>query len=386
LEEIMHSTKILISVLIGTGVQCAAARDIKVEFGQSIQVAVDAASPGDRITIQPGVYREPGRFCPNDATKVCAVVVSKDDISLIGEPRPGQPVILESMGTQQNGITFARPGSDTAQCLHDTKQHIRSAKVSGFLVRNFDGSGIFMACVDDWTISSNIARDNKLYGIFPVLSSGGWINSNIVTGSHDTGIYVGQSRDVRVNENIAHDNVSGFEIENSQDVVLDHNESFNNTAGISVFILPGDVVMTSRNNRVFNNFVHDNNSPNTCIIPGDDVCLVPPGLGITVFAGDHNVIANNQVTHHRTAGIVLADACTALQLPPTCKLGFDPFPENTRIEFNTVEKSGFNPAPGFPGADLVWTGTGTGNCWLRNVASVSVPPQLPRCSKEVAEQ
>jgi hypothetical protein len=191
---------------------------------------------------------------------------------------------------------------------------------------------------------------------------------------------------VHVNENVAQDNVSGFEIENSQDVKLDHNESFNNTAGIAVFILPGDAVMTSRNNRVFKNFVHDNNSPNTCIVPGDPVCLVPPGLGITDFAGDHNVIAKNRVIHHRTAGIVLADVCAALQLPPTCNLGFDPAPENTRIELNRIAQSGFNPAPGFPGADLVWTGTGTGNCWLRNIASTNVPPQLPRCSEEVAEQ
>ena len=374
------------AVAIGATVQCAAARDIKVEFGQSIQAAVDAASPGDRITVQPGIYREPGRYCPNDTTKVCAVVVLKDDISLIAEPRPGRPVILESMGSQQNGITFARPGSDTAQCLQDATRHIRGAKVSGFVVRNFNGSGIFMACVDGWTISSNIVSDNKLYGIFPVLSSGGWINRNVATGSHDTGIYVGQSRDVHVNENVAHDNVSGFEIENSRDVELDHNESFNNTAGILLFILPGDAVMTSRNNRVFKNFVHDNNSPNTCIVPGDDVCLTPPGLGIASFAGDHNVIANNRVTHHRTVGILLTDICSALGLSPGCNLGFDPAPESTRIEFNKIEQNGFNPAPGLPGADLVWTGTGSDNCWLHNVAAVSVPPQQPRCSGEVAEQ
>jgi hypothetical protein len=72
--------------------------------------------------------------------------------------------------------------------------------------------------------------------------------------------------------------------------------------------------------------------------------------------------------------------------PPTCNLGFDPAPENTRIELNRIQRSGFNPAPGFPGADLVWTGTGTGDCWLRNIAAVSFPPQLPRCSEKVAEQ
>jgi len=376
----VRSMKMLTAVLIGTTVQCAAARDIKVGPGQSIQIAVDAASPGDRIMVEPGIYHEPGRPCPTDPAKVCAVVVSKDDISLIAKPRSGQLAILESMGGQYNGVAFARPGSDTAQCLNDATRHIRGAKVSSFVVRNFDGSGIFLACVDGWTISSNAVNDNKLYGIFPVLSSSGWINRNLATGAHDTGIYIGQSRDVHVNENVAHDNVSGFELENSQDVEVDHNESFNNTAGILLFILPGDAVMTGRNNRVLENFVHDNNSPNTCIIPGDDVCLVPPGLGIASFAGDHNVITNNRVTHHGAAGIVLADICTALQQPPTCNLGFDPLPENTQIEFNTVEGNGFNPAPGLPGADLLWTGTGTGNCWLRNVASVVVPPQLPQCS------
>ncbi len=381
----MHATKILTALIIGASVQCAAARDFKVGPGQSIQAAVDVASSGDRIMVQAGIYHEPGRACPTDPAKLCAVVVSRDDISLIAQPRPGRPVILESTGNQHNGIAFALPGSDTAQCLQDPTRHIRGAKVSGFVVRNFNGSGIFLACVDGWTISSNTAQDNKLYGIFPVLSSGGWINQNVATGAHDTGIYVGQSRDVHINENVAHDNVSGFEIENSRDVEVDHNESFNNTAGILLFILPGDAVMTGQNNRVVANNVHDNNSPNTCIVPGDDVCLVPPGLGISSFAGDNNVIARNRVTHHRTAGIVLTDICSALQLQPTCNLGFDPFPENTRIEFNTAERNGFNPVPGFPGADLVWTGTGSGNCWLRNTASILVPPQLPACSPAEAE-
>ena len=379
-----NSMKVLLTaVLIGATVECAAARNIKVGPGQSIQSAVDAASPGDRIMVQPGTYHEPGQPCPTDSTKLCAVVISKDDISLIAEPRSGQQAILENPGgksSQYNGIAFARPNSDTAQCLNDTTLHIRGAKVSGFVVRNFDGSGIFLACVDGWAISSNAVNDNKLYGIFPVLSSGGWINRNVVTGSNDTGIYVGQSRDVHVNENVAHGNVSGFELENSQDVEVDHNESFNNTAGIQLFILPGDAVMTGQNNRVFGNFLHDNNRPNSCI-PGGDVCLVPPGLGIASFAGDDNVIAHNRVTGNGTAGIVLADICTALQLPPACNLGFDPLPENTQIEFNTVEGNGLNPAPGLSGADLLWSGTGTGNCWLHNVASKLFPPQLPPCSQ-----
>ncbi len=384
-RRLPSSAPLLAAVLLATWttatwVQGAAARDIRVESGQSIQAAVDAASPGDRIMVQPGTYREGGRYCPTQPAKLCAVVVASDDISLIGEPRPGRPVILESLGRQEQGIAFAKLGVTPAQCLHDPGKHIRGAKVSGFTVRNFDGTGIFLFCVDGWTISSNTTVDNKLYGIFPIFSSNGWINRNLASGAHDTGIYVGQSRDIRVNENIAHDNVSGFEIENSEGVELDHNESYNNTAGILMFILPGDDVLVSRHNRIQKNFVHDNNSPNSCLVPGDDVCLVPPGIGISSAAGDNNVISDNRVARNRTIGILLTDACTAFHIPATsCNLGFDPLPETTRIAHNTAHGNGFGPTSGLPGADLWWTGGGAGNCAFRNSALLVLPPELPAC-------
>src|SRR6516165_12776078 len=95
-EGFMHSVKLLTAILIGVWAQDATARDITVQFGQSIQAAVDLAVPGDRILVQPGTYREPGRQCPTDSSKVCAVVVSKNDISLVAAPGSGRPVILEN--------------------------------------------------------------------------------------------------------------------------------------------------------------------------------------------------------------------------------------------------------------------------------------------------
>jgi len=251
-------------------------------------------------------------------------------------------------------------------------------------VRNFNDTGIFLFCVEGFTVSSNSTVDNQIYGIFPVLSSDGSIKGNVASGAHDTGIYIGQSHHVRVNENIAHDNVSGFEVENSHDVEVDHNESFNNTAGILMFIEPGNVILVSRSNQIHHNFVHDNNSANTCVVPGDDVCLVPPGLGISGAAGDHNVIAHNRVTGNNTVGILLIDMCTVLDMPSSCNLGFDPLPETTRIEFNIAQGNGLNPSPILHGADLLWTGSGTGNCWFHNVATVVVPPNLPVCQQPSA--
>ena len=50
----------------------ASARTIVVRSGQSIQAAVDRASPGDRILVHPGTYHEAGRACPTDAGSSCA--------------------------------------------------------------------------------------------------------------------------------------------------------------------------------------------------------------------------------------------------------------------------------------------------------------------------
>jgi len=336
--------------------------------------------PGDRIAVQPGTYHEPERPCPTQPTSVCAVVISADDISLVAASQSGQPVILENSGGQLQGIVFAKPGVSATQCLQDPTTHIKGTEVSGFVVRNFAENGIFLFCVDNWLVSSNTVVDNQLYGIFPVFSSDGRVYGNIASGSHDTGIYVGQSYNVRVDQNIAHDNVAGFEIENSTAVELDHNESYNNTGGILMFIIPEGTVLVSRQNQINHNSVHDNNSPNTCL--RGDVCLVPPGLGISSAGGDHNIIGHNIVTGNATIGIVLTDVCTAFQIPSSsCSmLRFDPLPEATRIEFNTALLNGLHPAPGFPGADLLWTANGTGNCWRHNVASIVIPSPLPACT------
>jgi hypothetical protein len=34
-----------------------------------------------------------------------------------------------------------------------------------------------------------------------------------------------------------------------------------------------------------------------------------------------------------------------------------------------------------PGADLFWTGAGTGNCWSHNKAGSEIPSPLPACKE-----
>jgi hypothetical protein len=59
---------------------------------------------------------------------------------------------------------------------------------------------------------------------------------------------------------------------------------------------------------------------------------------------------------------------------------------NNRIVGNRLKNNGTvrQPDPLFDAlrADLIWDGSGTGNCWSRNVFASSTPAQLPACPKD----
>jgi len=89
------------------------------------------------------------------------------------------------------------------------------------------------------------------------------------------------------------------------------------------------------------------------------------------------------VSGNDSVGILAADLCNALQLtPPECAgLDIEPNTDDGHIVFNVVLGNGENPDLIFPlpGEDLLWDGTGTGNCWGHDVFDTSFPSPLPTC-------
>jgi parallel beta-helix repeat protein len=389
-KEAAMGTKLGIRSLVVVGLvgaafvppsSASAAQAIVVHQGQSIQAAVDEAPPGATILVKPGTYEEGGRPCPTEPAVTCAVVISTDGLKLIAQPKPGRPVVLENTGGLDQGFAIAKTGDPS--CLFDQSERIEGALISGFTVTGFEGSGVLLFCADDWRVTGVTAIDNGEYGIFPSHTGAGRVDHSTATGSNDTGIYVGQSRDVRVDHDFARRNVSGFEIENSSGVRVDHVLAEGNTGGILSFVLPFLDVPTNTRNRIDHAVVIMNNKPNTCE-PGDDVCNVPAGSGILLVAADSNIVDHNVVSGNDTVGIGVGNLCVLLHLSAAqCQtLGIEPNPDLNRVTFNMVKANGTSPDPiiaPLPGGDLLWDTTGTGNCWKGNQADTTFPSPLPVC-------
>jgi parallel beta-helix repeat protein len=335
--------------------------------GESIQAAVDAAHPGDRIFLRPGTYAQ-------------AVTIDKPGIKLVGLGRRLESdgrgtAILENQGDEENGITVTGAGS--------------GIEIVNLTVRDFKENGVLLVGVNGFHLSEVVAEHDGEYGLFPVLSSNGLIERCSASGHGDAGIYVGQSEHVAVRGSTAFGNLSGVEIENSSHIQVSGNESFGNVAGLLVVLLPGLSVKTSSDISLTDNNLHDNNRPNPST-EGIDA-FVPTGSGILIVGTDATDVRSNRVAGNSFVGIGLANTGLLAQLAGVPIDDIEPFPDRVRVQDNTVTgNGGAQPIPFLPpGVDLLWDGTGTGNCWEGNVFDSSLDldllggapsPSLPRCT------
>jgi len=330
---------------------------IIVHAGGSIQAAIDAARPGAVIEIEPGTYAE-------------GLHVDKPGLKLVGRRgRDGAGVVIENPANEEIGILVSSSADGFA--------------LVNVTVRGFEDDGVLLSAVDGFLLSGVSAVDNGEYGLFPVQSSHGVIERCIASGHEDTGIYVGQSHDVQIRHNIAFANVNGIEIENSSQVRAVANETYDNVVGILVVLLPGLIVNTSSDILVAGNRVHHNNHVNFAE-PGEFESFVPSGSGILIVGADgarveHNTVSGNQFVGIAVGSTLLLGALAGL--PPEAFSDIEPNPDQVVIRNNRVTGNGTaSPIPFLPAVDLLWDGSGVGDCWGRNRFVTSFPDPLPACA------
>jgi parallel beta-helix repeat protein len=325
-----------------------------VVVSTTIQAAVDTAQPGDIVRVPPGIYRE-------------NVLVTKNNITIKGQ----SGAIMDGTGLVGNSGITVRASSPSAR--------ISGFRLSGLQIQNYSRNGVILVRVDDYQIEDGKYINNEEYGIFPILSSHGLIQSNQVSGSDDTGIYIGQSNDAVIRNNQVSDCTVGIELEVSSNVIVQDNKMTDNTIGMTAEILPGLSVTQTTNIQIIRNLFIRNNRPNTVTDPTDFLSQFPSGAGLLLVGADHVTVTDNKVAENNSVGIALIQLLPALAvLDPR----IDPFPDHNRISRNVVLSNGSNPDPRiapFPPSDLIWDFSGAGNCWRDNVFKTSFPSLLPNC-------
>jgi parallel beta-helix repeat protein len=319
----------------------------------TIQAAVDAANPGDSVRVPPGTYHE-------------NVFVTKDNISIEGS----QGAILDGTGLTGSGITV-RSSTPLVR--------INGFRLSGLRIQNYVRNGVILNRVDNYQIDHGVYINNLAYGIFPIRSTQGVIEFNRVSGSDDTGIYIGQSSDAVIRNNLVTDCTVGINIEVSSNITVQDNKAMDNSVGLAAIVLPGLSVTETTGLQINGNLFIRNNRANPVTDPADILSQLPSGIGLLIFGADHVAVMDNRVSDNNSAGIAV------IQVPPALAAldpRIDPFPDHNRIGKNIVLSNGSDPDPKiapFPPSDLIWDFSGAGNCWSNNVYKTSFPTPLPAC-------
>src|SRR5438094_2073274 len=349
----------------------------------SIQAAVDAAQPGDKILVCPGIYMEAG-------SEQTAFLVETHDLRIEAQAAPGD-VVLQATGSQQFGFRLLNTTGVLLQGF--TVQGFRTANIriengTGNTVRKnvttlLQGLGpIVTSSIQVLNSSANIVEQNTSFANCSTCNgisvTGAGSSDNVVR--HNETFLNGQAglqtnasgpRNVLFG-NRSHSNAIGIRnIFGSHETVIENNHVFANVATPEVvsggIIVGASTLVTVRHNRSERNNPFgirlQNGAANNLVEKNEVFENVGDGIRLepVVVAGSAPVVANtvqlNHVRRNARDGIRVFNSAAA---------------ENM-IERNVIRESGEHDAHD----DSAGPGTGgTANFWIENKCETENRPEL----------
>lgn len=306
----------------------------------TIQEAVEAANPGDVVYVPDGTWNE-------------AVAIDVDDITIRGQSRTG--TVLDGQDQLADGLRV------TADRVAIEDLTVQNYTVDGILVApDFEQTGgDVYGSGDAVVVGSRIRRvnahNNGLYGIYLFGVRGGDIADSYASGSGDSGFYVGQCSpcDTLVANVTAEANAIGYEGTNSSAVTVIDSTFRDNRVGMTITSQTAESLAPITGGTYRGNTVVDNDNPEA-----PSAARGAFGYGIVVDGAVDVTVAENVVTGHAAAGIVV----TGSDLWST-----------TDAAVATNRSSG-------NATDIVWVDSPDGTaCFTGNVAAVTDPPGLGGC-------
>ena len=292
----------------------------------TIQNAVDAASPGDLVLVDKGVYVE-------------TVFVTTPSVTIRGVDR--NEVVLDGQFTFGNGIMV---GAD-------------AVAVENMTARNYTLNGFYWTGVKGFRASYLTAYNNGDYGVYAFDATDGVFEHSYASGSPDSAFYVGQCFPCRVVLDHVTGELSGlgYSGTNSGGDMYILNSTFSrNKTGLATTTFDIELLPPGRQTVIMGNVVTDNRATSEATSFYATESLA--GQGIALGGTIDNRVERNYVRGNSAHGIVLLPLNDRNYWPATGNV----------IRDNVVLDSGR--------ADLAAAGLGTiGNCFEGNTFATSMP-------------
>jgi parallel beta-helix repeat protein len=329
-----------LAALVITG--AAEARTWRIRPGtdaqQQLQTALIEARAGDTVQLARGRFElTAGLSLDIDRVTIRGEGADESILSFNGQRRGAEGLLITSDGVSLRDFAVENARGDA----------IKARDCNGITIR-----GVRV----EWTRGPN--PQNGAYGLYPVNCDNVLIERSVARGASDAGIYVGQSRNIIVRDNLAELNVAGIEIENSFNADVTRNLATRNTGGILVFDLPGLPQQGGHSIRVFGNRIIDNNTPNFAPA-GNIVAGVPAGTGVLIMANSNVHVFENEISDNGTIGVLITAYRESFQ-----DANYNPLARDIVIRDNGFGNTGFAPAGdlaalgqmGVPMPDVLWDG------------------------------
>ncbi|MET7294952.1 right-handed parallel beta-helix repeat-containing protein [Streptomyces griseoloalbus] len=269
----------------------------RVQPGQSIQKAVDAAEPGDTVLLAPGTYRQ-------------SVHITESDITLRGTSAkltvltPPSAAGKNACAKAGNGVCVT--GSDKAP--------LEDVAVRSLTLRGFAKNGLWATGTDGLKVRKVTAEKNGQWGIAEERSVRSVLSHNTAKNNGDAGLFVANTVDTEegardadmtvLRHNTVTGNRIGVTVRRLRNLTVDSNEATGNCA--AVFVVGDESKPRAGALSVTRNHLHANNkycakTPRLPFLQGTGIVLT--GTEETLVAW--NRVENNKGTSPLSGGIVL---------------------------------------------------------------------------------
>lgn len=280
-----------------------------------LQRALIESKAGDIIRLPEGTFSLQRSISLNDTPDITikGAGKAKTILSFLGQVEGAEGVLIKGVkGITLEGFTVADSKGDA----------IKIQECENVIMRDLEVT---------WT-QGKLAT-NGAYGLYPVSSTNILMENCEASYAMDAGIYVGQSKNVIVRNNLVHNNVAGLEIENTINGEVYGNIARNNTGGMLIFDMPDLPQANGDRIKFYDNIMEDNNGENFAP-KGMVVSTIPPGSGMIIMSHSNIEMYNNTIRNHKTLGIAI-NSWLFTGVPFESK-EFDPYSSNIYIHDNTI--------------------------------------------------